>query len=138
MRDLHNSLKVSKAFGPQAIVTGNAANAGAIIDTQGFESLEFAIVAGTITDGTFTPTLTEGNDPALADGAAVAASDTFGVPAGMNAAASNTTQKVGYKGSKRYVRLSLPQTGATTGGFIAATAIQGHGRNAANGPTPAL
>lgn len=137
MRDLHNNLKFTKAIGPQAIITGNATTTGPIIDTQGFESLEFIIPAGTITDGTFTPTLTEGNDPALADGAPVAASDTFGVPTAMGAAASNTVQKLGYKGSKRYVRLALVQAGATTGGFITAHAVQGHGRNAALGaPTP--
>jgi hypothetical protein len=36
------------------------------------------------------------------------------------------TKKIGYKGSKRYVRLQLIGAGQTTGGFIASTAVQGH------------
>jgi hypothetical protein len=134
-RDLHNSLKVSPSHNPQAVLSGNATTNGAIIDTQGFESLEFSIQSGVITDGTFTPNVQEGNDPALADAATVVAGDLLGTIAGATFAATddNVTKKIGYKGSKRYVRLQLIGAGQTTGGFIASTAVQGSGRNAAGG-----
>jgi hypothetical protein len=39
-------------------------------------------------------------------------------------------KKVGYRGPKRYSRIKFVQTGATTGGFLAALAVQGHAKNA--------
>jgi hypothetical protein len=83
MRDLHNSIKVSRERQlRQAALTGNATTNSQIIDTQGFESLEFLIESGVITDGTFTPNLQEGDAANLSDAATVAAGDMLGTVAG--------------------------------------------------------
>jgi hypothetical protein len=139
-RDLHNNLKLNPSHNPQAAITGNATTNGAIIDTQGFESVEFSIQSGVITDGTFTPNVQEGDAANLSDAATVAAGDLLGTLAAATFVATtdnNKTKKIGYKGIKRYVRLQLIGSGQTTGGFIASTAVQGHGRNAVLGPAPA-
>lgn len=127
MRDLHHNLNLTTALNTAAIGSNTTTN-GAIIDTKGFSSLEFAIKSGTLTDGTYTPALTEGDASDLSDGTAVAAGDLLGTIAGATFAATddNKVKKIGYTGGKRYVRLSLVTTGVTTGGTIGAIAIQGH------------
>ncbi|WP_376959663.1 hypothetical protein ABNQ39_07070 [Azospirillum sp. A26] len=129
MRDLHNNLAFVVALNTAAI-TSNTATIGAIIDTRGFDSLEFAIKSGTLTDGTYTPALTEGDAPDLSDGSPVAAGDLLGTVADATFAATddNKVKKLGYRGNKRFVRLSLVSAGAATGGTIGAVAALGHPR----------
>jgi hypothetical protein len=131
-KDLHNELKFTKSTDPAAIYNSNGVLTGATIDTQGFESLEFVIISGVITDGTLTPSLEEGDASNMSDAAAVAAGDLIGTIAGATFAITDdsTTKKIGYRGSKRYVRLKITQAGATTGGFFLAIAVQGNARNA--------
>ncbi|BAI71476.1 hypothetical protein AZL_020380 [Azospirillum sp. B510] len=131
MRDLHNNLAPLVALNIGAIASNTTTN-GAIIDTRGFNSLEFVIQSGTLTDGTYTPALIEGNASDLSDGSPVAADDLLGTVAAATFAATddNKVKKLGYRGNKRFVRLSLVSAGASTGGTIGATAILGHPRNA--------
>jgi hypothetical protein len=139
MRDLHNNIKASRATSPAAAITGNSTTDSQIIDTQGFESVEFVSAYGVITDGTFTPSLQEGDAANLSDAATVAAGDMLGTVAAATAVATtdnNTVKKLGYKGTKRYVRQRLTQSGATTGGFVAVVAVQGHARNNPGGGAP--
>jgi hypothetical protein len=127
-RDLHNSIKVSRGISPVAITTGNATLTSEIIDTQGFESLEFAALSGAITDGTFTGTVYHGDASNMSDEAAT--TDLVGSAPVFAATDDNVTKKVGYIGNKRYVRIKFVQTGATTGGFLTCVAIQSHAKNA--------
>ncbi len=127
--DLHNSIKVSRVLSPAAAITGNGNTDSQIIDTVGFESLEFLINAGTITDGTLTPQLREGDAANLSDAATVAAADLLGSATAIAAADDNVVRKLGYRGNKRYVQLRLVQTGATSGGLVDALAVQGHPSN---------
>ena len=131
MRDLHHNLSFAPAINPAAIAS-NTATHGVIIDTKGFDSLEFVIQSGTLTDGTYTPSLIEGDDPTLSDGAAVTAGDLLGTVAGATFAATddNKVKKIGYRGNKRYVRLTITSAGVTTGGTLGAVAVQGHPRSA--------
>lgn len=130
-RDLYNNVKALPALVPQE-VGSNGAVVGGIIDTAGFESLLFSITSGTLTDGGYTPSLTEGDEDDLSDGTAVAAADMLGTIEAATFAATDddTAKKVGYRGNKRYVRLTLTAAGVTNGGFFAATAHLGHPRNA--------
>lgn len=131
MRDLHNSIKASPALNPAAISSNTATN-GAIIDLAGYESLEFVIVSGTLTDGTYTPSIIVGDASDLSDGAAATGSDLLGTIAGATFAATddNKAKKIGYVGNKRYARLTITTTGVTTGGTVGAVAIQGSPRSA--------
>lgn len=107
-KDLHNSIDERVALDIQTIAVDATTN-GAIIDTAGFESVEFVLQTGTVTAGTVTPALQDGNDAALADAAAVAADDVLG--AFVTLSASNGTTRVGYVGKKRYVRLDVVTAG---------------------------
>lgn len=126
-KDMHNNILQKPALNPQAIAT-DTTTAGVIIDTQGFESVEFIIQSATITDGTYTPLIEEGDASDLSDASAVADADLLGTEAAAAFAAAddNEAKRVGYKGQKRYVRLSLVSAGTSTGGTLAAIAVLGH------------
>jgi len=131
-KDLHHNVKVTPAIDPAAAKTGNGVTTSATIDTQGFESLEFVLQSGVITDGTFTPALYEGSLSDMSDETVVAAADLLGTIAGATFAATDDskTKKLGYRGTKRYVRTKVTQAGATTGGYISAVAVQAHAHSA--------
>lgn len=114
-QDLHHNVKSVLALAVQAITT-NTTTVGAIIDTAGFESIEFSILSGTITDGAYALKLEEGDDSGLSDAAIVPADETLGALTGFVAADDDTVKRVGSIGKKRYQRLSIVSTGVTTGG----------------------
>lgn len=125
-KELYSSYKVSNALDTQAITT-DTTTAGDIIDTAGYSSLLFAIQSGTLTDGTYTVLIEEGDDSGLSDAAAVADADLTNTESSASFAATddNTVTKIGYVGSKRYVRLSLVSASTSSGGTLGAIAIQG-------------
>lgn len=132
MEDLKSNLKTSRAISPAAILAGNGTLTSEIIDTKDFGSVLFAIMSGVLTDATYTCNLYEGDASDMSDETVVATADLLGQSAGFTFSSSedNTVKKVGYRGSKRYVRLKIVQSGATTGGYINALAIQGHAKSA--------
>lgn len=131
MRDLMNSIHTVNAIPPVAARTTNTAIVSSIIDLRGYESCVFAIALGTNTDAdaTFAVTMDEGDAPDLTGSNTVAAADLTGTPAlaGFNFADDTETRKIGYVGSKRYVRLTITPSGNDAGNiFVAAIAILGH------------
>jgi len=129
MKDIHNRIKTSPLINPAAAITGNGTTTSAIIDTQGFDATELVVQSGTITDGSFTGTVYEGDASNMSDEAAVAAADLLGSNPTFAAADDNVVKKVGYIGNKRYIRIKLVQAGATSGGFLAGSAVQSDARN---------
>ena len=128
MKDMKNNIKVSNALNIQAIASNTTVN-GAIIDTKGYDSLTFVFQTGTITDGDYTLLIQEGNNSGLTDAAAVADADLLGTEAGASFSADtddNKVSEIGYRGNKRYLRLSVVSTNVTTGGTVGATAILGN------------
>ena len=137
MRDLHNNIEVRRAIAP-VVATDNTALVSAIIDCAGYDGVEFGIVAGTIADAdaTFTVLVEDGNAADLvADGAAVADSQLLGTEAGASFQFDddNETRKIGYRGNKRYVRLTITPALNTGNAPIAAVAVLGFPKSA---PTP--
>lgn len=129
-KELHNNIDDRMALNPAAITT-DTTTAGIIIDTAGYESLEFLIIAKTITDGAYALKLEEGDDSGLSDAADVAAADVLGVLTGFVAADDNTVKRVGSIGKKRYQRLSIVSTSTTTGvDIMSAIALLGHPQHA--------
>jgi hypothetical protein len=141
MRDLMNNIDVRGLFFPGAAVTDNTAFVSQIIDLSGFETCVLAFVTGTDADAdaTFAVTMEHGNDSALADTSVPAASDLDGTIAlaGYTFADDNKTRKLGYVGSKRYVRMTVTPTGNTGNAFLAGVAILGKPRNAPTVNPPA-
>lgn len=123
MRDITNILHVVPAFAPAAAITDNTALVSSILDTFGFEGVMLSIVTGTLTDAdaTFALTFQHGDAANLSDAAAVAASDLTGTLAGggFTFADDVESRKIGYVGSKRYLRATLTPVN-NTGNFFAA------------------
>lgn len=132
MKDLFNNVKVSRAISPKAAGTDNTAWVSQIIDMQGWKSLMFVIAAGALTDvdATFAVTVDESAASDLSGSNSVAAADLLGTVAGagFTFAGDDTVHKIGYTGTKRYVRLTVTPSGNDSGNiFLAAMAVQGHG-----------
>lgn len=117
MFDLVDNIAVEESITPAAH-TANANGAG--IDLRGYQAAVVIVDAGTITDGTHTISLEESDDDSTYT--AVAAADLQGSFANV---ASNTPQKVGYIGGKRYIRAVTTVSGATTGGIYGVSVIKG-------------
>lgn len=134
MKDLHHNLAFVRAISPVS-VADNTAQASQIIDLQGFNSVEFAILAGALADSnaTFAVLVEEGAAANLSDANAVADADLLGTEAGASFTFANddTVTKIGYVGAKRYVRLTVTPSGNSSAALIAAVAVKGH---AADGP----
>ena len=129
-RDLHSNVNGLIALAAAAI-NSNTTTVGEIIDSLGFEALEFFVSMATITDGVYALLLEEGDDSGLADATAVSADETLGVLTGFVAADDDSVKRVGSIGKKRYQRLSVVSTGVTTGVSIAsALAVLGHPKTA--------
>src|SRR6185295_3263129 len=131
MRDLFNNVALRRAMSPVAAGTDNTAYVSQIIDMQGWRSLLWAILIGTNTDAdaTFTVLVEEGDAANLSDAAAVDDKDLLGTEAGASFTFTHddSVRKIGYKGRKRYCRLTITPAGNNSGNiFIASAAILGH------------
>lgn len=127
--DIHNNVAIRKVISPIS-QAGNAAMVGAIIDRLGFNALEFAITLGTLTTaGTaYTALLEDADEVAFnVTNAAVVDADLLGTEALASFVDSeiNTTKKLGYKGNKRFVRLTMTPSGNTGASTMGAVAILG-------------
>jgi len=127
MYDRHSEVSSVPAINPGATITGNSTTNSAIIDRAGFGEIEFLIQSGAVTDGTQTPSITEGDAANLSDGAAVTGNllGTVAAATFTGSGDANKTKRIGYKGDKRYLRLTLTQSGATSGGIYCAQALLG-------------
>lgn len=137
MRDLANHIHPVRAISPAAATTDNTAYVSSIIDTFGYSSLVFILTIGALADAdaTFAVTLDHGDDAALADAAAVPADKLTGTlaQAGFKFDDDNKIRKIGYVGSKRYVRLTITPANNTGNVFLSAVALLGDARHL---PTP--
>ncbi len=132
--NLHNIIKVVRAISPVATPIDNTAQVSQIVDRAGYEGLEFAIATGAVpdVDATFAVTMQHGDQANLSDAAAVSADDLIGTlaAAGFTFADDDSTRKIGYKGTKRYVRLTITPANNTSATLLAAVAILSGARKA--------
>jgi len=130
-REIHNTLHVVPLIAPVAARTDNTAVVSAIIDTAGYNACELVIVTGTNTDtnATFAVTVDEGDASDLTGSNAVAASQLVGTTAlaSFTFADDVECRKIGYIGTKRYVRLTVTPTGNDSGNiFLSGVAVLGY------------
>ena len=132
-KDLHNNTFPSLGLDFGSITT-NTTTVGNIIDTRGYEALEYYIISGSISDGAYAILIEEGNESDLSDATTVADNELLGTlaNAGFTDADDATVKRIGYIGAKRYVRISIVSTGVTSGGTFSALAVQG---TASDNPT---
>lgn len=132
MKDMFNNITVRPVIAPaDRADIGTTPIAGAIIDQRGYDSLTYAIATGTLSDAnaTYSVLLEESNDSGMSGANEVADADLIGTEAaaGFTFANDGVTRKLGYRGSKRYTRLTITPAGADSGNSpIAAIAILGN------------
>lgn len=125
--DLVHNVKATPGYAGATISSSTTTTSTIVIDAQGFESVMFALYAGTLTDGTYQLKILETDNSDGTTGAAEVASyqqqDTL--------IASNTVKKVGAKLSRRYCTLSILSATVTSGCvFKGAIALLSGARNA--------
>lgn len=125
-KDLVNNFEIRRAISPVS-VADTTAQVSQIIDMQGLSAVCFGILTGSIADAdaTFTVLLEEGDASNLSDAAAVADADLISTEAlaGFQFDDDNETRKLGYKGSKRYVRLTITPVANASAALLAAFAL---------------
>lgn len=130
MRDLHNNVDIIASIAPVAVGTTGTGQTGVIVDTRGYDAVEFALSYGAITAtaATFTPVILHGD--ATGSMASAADTDLLGTEAAAGLAAATrtdgstekVTKRLGYIGGKRYVQAKIVST-ATAGTPVAADVI---------------
>lgn len=132
MNNLHHDVKYSRALSPAVATTNDTAFVSEILDTANFKVNEVVILTGSLADAnaTFTALLEEGDVSNLSDNAAVGDGDLLGTEAlaSFTFAADNSVKKLGYIGSKRYIRLTVTPSGNTGDAYVAAVWAQGGAR----------
>jgi len=117
-----------------ATLSGTTKAEGDWIDMQGWESLTFTVSTGTVTDaGTasgFSFQVEEGDDTTDAGATAVADADLIGLESALTVTSDDADDEfigtIGYRGAKRYVRMTAVGTTGTNA-VVASHAIKGHG-----------
>lgn len=118
-KDLHNDISVITAIALTAVANGEDV-AGVSIDRQGSDGLEFIFQVGAYTDGSVTPLIEESDDDSTFT--AVADADLTNTEASAALTAAGVS-KIGYVGSKRYVKATAVTAAASTLS-VGATAIK--------------
>jgi len=119
-KDLHNDISITTAIALTAVANGEDV-AGVSIDRQGSDGLEFIFQVGAYTDGSVTPLIEESDDDDSTF-TAVADADLTNTEASAALTAAGVS-KIGYVGSKRYVKATAVTAAASTLS-VGATAIK--------------
>lgn len=117
--DMRNPAEYALAL--SATLSGTTTAEGDLIDMQGWNALTITVATGTVTDaGTasgFSFEVQESDDTADANFTAVADADLIGAESDLTVTADGDDDKmvgtIGYRGSKRYVRLTATGTTGT-------------------------
>jgi hypothetical protein len=128
-RDIHNQINPKFGIAP-VVVTDNTVQKTGAIDTLGYESVEFLIITGTLSDAdaTFATVVKEGSTSTQSAHTAVATNDTIGTlaNASFDFSADNVVRKIGYKGAQRYVSLEITPANNTGNAPLAVIVLLGN------------
>lgn len=120
-RDIYNQLSAAQSIAPAAI---KASANGTGVDLNGFQGAEVLIHAGAWTDGSHAFEVQHSDDnssfAAVPDSALQGTEPTIDSGAG-----GGTVYEIGYFGTKRYLRVIVTVTGATTGAIYGAAIVRG-------------
>jgi hypothetical protein len=117
---LHSKVAVSLDI---AVIDADDTVNGAGVGLGAFDSAMVVIQAGTIADGTHTFEVQDSNDNSTF--AAVASAYLEGAEPALTDADSDTVTVIGYKGTKKYLRVSVTSATTTDGGTFGALVICG-------------
>jgi len=133
--DLFNNIHPVRVLSPVS-VADNTAQVGQVVDHRGFGQCVYVITTGSLADADVTFTvLLEESDASGSGFTAVADDDLLGTEAlaGFQFDDDNECRKLGYKGIKRYTRLTITPANNASAGLLQAVAIMG---SPAVAPTP--
>jgi hypothetical protein len=117
--DQHNRIRAVRVVSPVAIGTTGTGQVGKVIDTAGYDGVEFIISYGTLTatGAVYTVTVKEGDVTgtmtSVADADLLGTEALAGIAAGTprtSGVSKNVVKRVGYKGQKRYVQCGVKST----------------------------
>lgn len=124
-RDLKSNLDAAQSLAPAA---RTAAANGTGVDLAGYGSALILLALGLWTDGSFTFSVEESDDNSAFT--AVASGDLLGAFTVVDGTDDdNTIQRVGYVGTKRYIRVAVAQGASpapSTGLVCSAEVLRGH------------
>ena len=121
-----NSQSVIPGYAGGTISTDTDTTGGITVDTQGYDTVAFALYAGTRTDGSYLLKIMETDN---ADGT-TGATEVAAYNVQQTLIASNTVKKVEAKPSKRFARLRVTSTAVTSGCVMkGAVAVLSKARN---------
>ena len=139
MRDLMNN--VHPAGANVAAPADTTPVVSGIVDVQGFDSLTFLILTGTLADidATFTVLVEHDDDIGFGAAAAVPDDELIGTEAlaGFTFALDQGARKIGYKGAKRYVRCTVTPVANASAAPIGVVGLLGHPHHAPTDNPPA-
>ncbi len=125
--ELFNNIAPKRVISPVS-VADTTAQVGTVVDGQGYGSVTYVIATGSIADAdaTFTVLLEE-SDASGSGFTAVADDDLLGTEAlaGFQFDDDNECRKLGYRGVKRYTRMTITPVGNASAAVICAVAILG-------------
>lgn len=127
MQDLFNSINPKRGLSPVS-VADNTAQVCQVVDRAGYDSVTYLIASGSLGDaGAEFTVLLEESDTNFS-GAAVADADLLGTEALASFIQSDDDKvfKIGYKGNKRYTRLTITPTNNATAALLCVIAVLGH------------
>lgn len=123
MYDAISDLGLAVAFEPKAAVTDNTAFVSSILDCAHKTHVALIMITGTNADAdtTYTVLLEESDAANMSGAVAVADGDMNGteVLAAWNFADDFEPRKLGYKGTKRYIRATVTPANNTGNAFLA-------------------
>lgn len=127
MQHLHENINATVCIAAQNLATSS--KIGGPIDTRGYGGVEFIVQHGTRSASTVTVTTTvmESSATTASTFTSVADGDLVGLETDVSLAAvalvagstSACTKRIGYKGSKRYVKVKMKASASTIGGASA-------------------
>ena len=137
MKDMVTAITVKRCLSSISGAGDNVAQVGEIIDHQGYESATYIINTGALVDAdaVFTVLLEESDSSVMTGAVSVADADMIsqgaGVPetaAGFQFDDDNEVRTLGYRGTKRYTRLTMTPATNTGAWPIGAVCVLGHRR----------
>lgn len=125
--EMFNNIQLKRVLSPVS-VADNTAQVGTVVDHQGFGQAVYAIATGSIADADATFTiLLEESDASGSGFAAVADEDLLGTEAlaAFQFDDDNECRKLGYKGIKRYTRLTITPVNNASAALLSAVCVLG-------------
>lgn len=123
--EMFNNVNIKRVISPVS-VADNTAAVGQVIDHQGIGDAVYVIATGSLGDaGAEFTTLLEESDASGSGFAAVADADLLGTEALASFIQTDDDKcfKLGYRGIKRYTRLTITPTNNATASLIAAVCV---------------